>query len=1119
MQLNQTNPDYGSLLYIIPLPSLIYELETFQILDVNQAAIDHYGYSKTDFLRLTVKDICLGNEIPHLITLHSEIEIHARNFSLGVFTHQKHSGDQIRVKIKGQKINYQGRESILAVAQDVTEEENRIEQLLVSEERFKIAQEISPDGFTILRPLRNEKDEVVDFMWVFENQAIANINGTNKNNVIGKRLLDLFPSHRNTMIFDSYIHVANNKESKIIEDVYVGEILSLPTWLRLVIVPMGDDIAILTQNITESKTANEAVRESEARFRTIFDIASLGIAQVDPTDGQIILVNAYYETITGYQTEELLKMKCVNLTHPDDREKDWELFSKAARGEGEYRNEKRYIKKDGSIVWVRLHLAFNRDEMGQPLRTVAICEEITGRKEAELQLQNLADNIPGVAFQHLLFPDGTDALRSVSKGARQVWGYSPEEVMENIQLVWNQTKAGGDFEAVGHSIMTAIKTKTKWAARYKSVLPSGEVQMHLGSGTPNFLADGTILFNSVVLDITQEARYEELLAQASKLARIGSWEVDFVQNRHYWSDMVHELHETDPKKFVPNLDTAINFYREDFHELVQTSFERSKSTGEGFDFEAILVTALKNERWVRAIGNAEIVDGQCKRIYGSFQDIHELKVAAENLENAYKEKNSILERIGDAFFALDKDWKVTYWNKRAEEIIGIPREDLIGYNLWEKFPLAKDLEFFKQYERAFKTQTPINFQEYFQPFNQWYEANGYPSPEGISVFFRDITDNKIAEKKILAANERFEKVTEATNDAIWDYDLLTNDLFWGKGFYTLFGYNPDETKPSFEVLLSLIHDEDKAHIVDQVNKYMADPILKDWYEEYRFLKADGTYAFVIDRAIFIRNSEGKVIRVIGAMNDITQRKDFEQQLISLNKSLKQNAHDLELSNELLEQFAYIASHDLQEPLRMITSFMDQLKRKYQDKLDDKALQYIYFASDGAKRMKQIILDLLEYSRAGRLAESRETVDLNDLLNEYQLLRRKIISEKSVEFDMKNLPVLRCYKAPMIQTFHSLLDNAINYSKPGVSPRITIVSEEMGGFCKISIADNGIGIEPKFFDKIFIIFQRLHNREKYDGTGIGLSIAKKNIESWGGKIWLESTPGEGSTFYFSIPKLE
>jgi light-regulated signal transduction histidine kinase (bacteriophytochrome) len=108
---------------------------------------------------------------------------------------------------------------------------------------------------------------------------------------------------------------------------------------------------------------------------------------------------------------------------------------------------------------------------------------------------------------------------------------------------------------------------------------------------------------------------------------------------------------------------------------------------------------------------------------------------------------------------------------------------------------------------------------------------------------------------------------------------------------------------------------------------------------------------------------------------------------------------------------------------------------------------------------------------------------------------------------------------MIQTFHSLLDNAINYSKPGVSPRITIVSEEMGGVCKISIADNGIGIEPKFFDKIFIIFQRLHNREKYDGTGIGLSIAKKNIESWGGKIWLESTPGEGSTFYFSIPKLE
>ncbi|EOZ98758.1 Phytochrome, two-component sensor histidine kinase [Indibacter alkaliphilus LW1] len=369
----------------------------------------------------------------------------------------------------------------------------------------------------------------------------------------------------------------------------------------------------------------------------------------------------------------------------------------------------------------------------------------------------------------------------------------------------------------------------------------------------------------------------------------------------------------------------------------------------------------------------------------------------------------------------------------------------------------------------------------------------------------------------MEANERFEIVTEATNDAIWDYDLVKDQLFWGKGFYTLFGYNPEEIKPSFELLLSLIHEEDREHIVSQVDKYMSDPRQKDWYEEYRFLKTDGSYAFVVDRAKFLRNTKGQVTRVIGAMTDITERKSFEKELLKLNESLKLHAHELETSNEQLEQFAFIASHDLQEPLRMITSFLDQLKRKYQDQFDDRALQYIHFATDGAKRMKQIILDLLEYSRAGRLTEQLEKVNLNSLLEDYQILRNRLITEKGVKINMGTLPVVETYKAPMLQTLHCLMDNAIKYTKEGVRPEVSVDSEDAGDFWKISIADNGIGIEPEFFEKIFVIFQRLHNREEYSGTGIGLSIAKKHIDSWGGKIWLESEPGKGSIFYFTIPK--
>ncbi|MCS4433018.1 PAS domain S-box protein [Aquiflexum gelatinilyticum] len=979
------------------------------------------------------------------------------------------------------------------------------------------------------------------------------------------------------------------------------------------------------QDIHDFKMSGIAMAESEARFRTIFEIATLGIAQVDPSNGQIILVNSYYESITGYSKSELLNMKFPDLTHPEDKEKDWKIFSKAALGEGEYRNEKRYVKKDGSVVWVRLHVAFIRDNMGKPVRTVAICEDITDRKAAELRHQSLADNLPGVVFQYLLFPDGTDALRNVSKGSKKIWEYSPEEVMDDVHLVWNQTKAGGDFNQVRQSILDSVKNRSKWTARYRTVSPSGERRTLQGLGSPDFLPDGTVLFNSMVMDITREVENEELLRQATSMAKIGSWEIDLHRGKIFWSDMVHELHETDPNSYELDWETAIHFYREDFHEVVTEKVSKCIEKGESFDFEAVIVTATRKERWVRVIGIGEFIEGKCQRIFGSFQDIDlpkslELQIleilesisdpfyavdehwnltyfnteaenllkrksggkfnkenfwevfpqgeetglktklesvakskaaktfeynypvdgkwyeitaypskggvsaffkniddrikAEEGLKKAFQEKNNIIESIADAFFTMDSGCIVSYWNHAAEKLLGVKREEIIGRNLWDLFPDAVTHPSYINYHRVLETGEAVHFED---NFGKWLEVDAYPSEEGITVFFRDISLRKEADFRLLEANERFEKVTEATNDAIWDFDAVNNTLFWGKGFFTLFGYNPDEINPTFELLMSCIHIEDRERIINKVNRFMSDPELKDWYEEYRFLKNDHTIAFVIDRATFIRNSEGKVIRVIGAMNDITERKNSELQLLSLNESLQKYAKELERSNEELEQFAFVTSHDLQEPLRMISSFMDLLKRKYGSQLDEKAIQYIHFAIDGAKRMKQIILELLEYSRASVSSEGKELVDLNEILDEYKKLRRTVISEKSVSISYQPLPSLTTYSAGITQVLHALLDNAIKYSKEDVPPQIDIHSIEKEKEWEFSIRDNGIGIDPNFIDKIFGIFQRLHNHDEYEGTGIGLSIAKKHVEFLGGRIWVESVPGVGSTFYFTVAK--
>ncbi len=242
-----------------------------------------------------------------------------------------------------------------------------------------------------------------------------------------------------------------------------------------------------------------------------------------------------------------------------------------------------------------------------------------------------------------------------------------------------------------------------------------------------------------------------------------------------------------------------------------------------------------------------------------------------------------------------------------------------------------------------------------------------------------------------------------------------------------------------------------------------------------------------------------------------------QEQIRLKSELEKSKMTLQTKNEELEQFAFVTSHDLQEPLRMISSFMDQLKRKYAAQLDDKALQYIHYARDGAQRMKQIMLDLLLYSRVNKPSEVLEVVNLNDILSDFKQLRGKLIKEKNAEIEYEQLPEISTHKAPITQIFHSILDNALKYSKKDKTPVIEITAVEKDKEWEFAIRDNGIGIDPQFYDKIFIIFQRLHNREAYDGTGIGLSVAKRSVEFLGGRIWLKSKPGEGTTFYFTISK--
>lgn len=277
---------------------------------------------------------------------------------------------------------------------------------------------------------------------------------------------------------------------------------------------------------------------------------------------------------------------------------------------------------------------------------------------------------------------------------------------------------------------------------------------------------------------------------------------------------------------------------------------------------------------------------------------------------------------------------------------------------------------------------------------------------------------------------------------------------------------------------------------------------------------DGSWVQIIER----RTSDGGII---GIRLDVTELKQREQALAEETDRAAAYARELERSNGELEQFAYIASHDLQEPLRMVASYCQLLQRRYAGKLDRDADEFIGYAVEGARRMQRLINDLLGYSRIGRRGSGPENFAAADALDIAVTNLQGAIAEAGARIDAGPLPTIAADRSQIVQLFQNLIGNAVKFRRdePPVV-RVTaspeIVPEGGAAMARFTVTDNGIGIAPEYLDRVFLIFQRLHERSRYPGTGIGLAIAQKVVENHGGRIWIESTPGEGSRFHFTLP---
>lgn len=838
-------------------------------------------------------------------------------------------------------------------------------------------------------------------------------------------------------------------------------------------------------------------------------------------EGYFEIINPNFEKLLGYSKKELLENRFFNFIHPDDIDATEKELQKLKTGEFTINFVNRYRKIDGGYLWFEWNTTPDTSER----KIYAIARNITERKLAAIALQeseekyrDLFDN----AYDIIQYVDATGKILYVNNSWKKATGYSDDEIksktifeiiapdyLENYKKVFERLLKGEDIGEFETSYITKFQKKI----------------IINGSTTVKMVGGKMISTRCIMRDITQKKIDEEKLKINIQELKNSEQQIQNIFDNApdpiilidseslvvKWNSKAENVFGWKTTEVIgkPLYDFIIPLRYRDKHKEGMNRFltiGKSQVLNKSYEVEAINQKGV--EFPVSLSLSSFLIEGKYFFI-GFVRDISETKKTLDALKISESFLNSIIENIPSSIFVKDaKDFKYVRLNKAIEEFYGSSKEEIIGKSDYDLFPKEEADRFVLNDKKALETGKIIETEE--EPAHTKYkgvriietkvglinDSNG--KPVYILGIANDITEQKKAEKKMseLAA------IVDSSNDAIISKSLEGIILSWNRAAEKIFGYSAEEAiGKSISIIMEPQHVDEINNIIEKVGH--GEQIIN--FETIK-IKKGGEKINVSLTASPIKNKAEEITAISIISRDITEKKMMSAELVAVAEELKR-------SNTELEQFAYVASHDLQEPLRMVTSYLQLLEKRYKDKLDKDATEFIGFAVDGSNRMRALIQSLLAYSRINRVKPFEE-INLDEQLKDVLENLSTTIKENNAIIKIDELPEI--YGDPVLinQVFQNLIENAIKF-RNSKTPEIIISGKKINNEYLFSVKDNGIGIQKEYLDKIFVIFKRLHSKDKYPGTGMGLAICKKIVERHGGKIWVESEIDKGSTFYFTI----